>query len=145
MHCELLDREFHTPALVCSRSPFLLTTSEFASALICAIIYLLQSVPYHQNFTLSNRTFINSSLNSHKSLRLASPRKAINLSRLCRRISFSLFGGVVPWNAMNTTKRGCCWEWQSGSCSSFHRQFVVTSIVQDGDGPELASQDNNEK
>lgn len=30
MHCMLLDREFHTPALVCSRSPFLLTT-------ICAI------------------------------------------------------------------------------------------------------------
>ncbi|KAL4067825.1 fungal-specific transcription factor domain-containing protein [Scleroderma citrinum] len=30
MHCNLLDREFHTPSLVCSRSPFLLTT-------ICAI------------------------------------------------------------------------------------------------------------
>ncbi|KIO13589.1 hypothetical protein M404DRAFT_122870 [Pisolithus tinctorius Marx 270] len=30
MHCGLLDREFHTPSLVCSRSPFLLTT-------ICAI------------------------------------------------------------------------------------------------------------
>ncbi|KII88176.1 hypothetical protein PLICRDRAFT_54030 [Plicaturopsis crispa FD-325 SS-3] len=30
MHCNLLDRDFHTPALVCSRSPFLLTT-------ICAI------------------------------------------------------------------------------------------------------------
>lgn len=26
MHCNLLDRNFHTPALVCSRSPFLLTT-----------------------------------------------------------------------------------------------------------------------
>ncbi|KAG1863638.1 fungal-specific transcription factor domain-containing protein [Suillus subalutaceus] len=30
VHCELFDREFHTPSLVCSRSPFLLTT-------ICAI------------------------------------------------------------------------------------------------------------
>ncbi|KAF8621511.1 hypothetical protein AX15_007741 [Amanita polypyramis BW_CC] len=30
MHCSLLDRDFHTPSLVCSRSPFLLTT-------ICAI------------------------------------------------------------------------------------------------------------
>lgn len=30
MHCGLLDRQFHTPSLVCSRSPFLLTT-------ICAI------------------------------------------------------------------------------------------------------------
>ncbi|KAI0034048.1 fungal-specific transcription factor domain-containing protein [Vararia minispora EC-137] len=30
MHCNVLDRDFHTPALVCSRSPFLLTT-------ICAI------------------------------------------------------------------------------------------------------------
>ncbi|ESK91396.1 prib protein [Moniliophthora roreri MCA 2997] len=30
MHCNLLDRNFHTPSLVCSRSPFLLTT-------ICAI------------------------------------------------------------------------------------------------------------
>jgi hypothetical protein len=30
MHCHLLDQEFHTPALVCSRSPFLLTS-------ICAI------------------------------------------------------------------------------------------------------------
>ncbi|KAI0273517.1 fungal-specific transcription factor domain-containing protein [Gloeopeniophorella convolvens] len=30
MHCNLLDRDFHTPSLVCSRSPFLLTT-------ICAI------------------------------------------------------------------------------------------------------------
>ncbi|KAF9227599.1 hypothetical protein BS17DRAFT_856106 [Gyrodon lividus] len=30
MHCHLLDREFHTPSLICSRSPFLLTT-------ICAI------------------------------------------------------------------------------------------------------------
>ncbi|TDL24905.1 hypothetical protein BD410DRAFT_744627 [Rickenella mellea] len=29
-HCNLLDRNFHTPSLVCSRSPFLLTT-------ICAI------------------------------------------------------------------------------------------------------------
>lgn len=27
MHCSLLDKNFHTPALVCSRSPFLLTTS----------------------------------------------------------------------------------------------------------------------
>jgi hypothetical protein len=27
MHCNLLDRDFHTPSLVCSRSPFLLTTS----------------------------------------------------------------------------------------------------------------------
>ncbi|KAF8237671.1 hypothetical protein L208DRAFT_476330 [Tricholoma matsutake] len=26
MHCRLLDRDFHTPSLVCSRSPFLLTT-----------------------------------------------------------------------------------------------------------------------
>ncbi|KAG2019940.1 nuclear protein [Coprinopsis cinerea AmutBmut pab1-1] len=26
MHCNLLDRNFHTPSLVCSRSPFLLTT-----------------------------------------------------------------------------------------------------------------------
>ncbi|KAF7986615.1 hypothetical protein HWV62_26410 [Athelia sp. TMB] len=26
MHCTLLDRDFHTPSLVCSRSPFLLTT-----------------------------------------------------------------------------------------------------------------------
>ncbi|KAG6873782.1 hypothetical protein C0995_011007 [Termitomyces sp. Mi166 len=26
MHCNLLDRSFHTPSLVCSRSPFLLTT-----------------------------------------------------------------------------------------------------------------------
>jgi hypothetical protein len=30
MHCHLLDQSFHTPALVCSRSPFLLTS-------ICAI------------------------------------------------------------------------------------------------------------
>ncbi|KAI0053938.1 hypothetical protein FA95DRAFT_1579033 [Auriscalpium vulgare] len=30
MHCNLLDRDFHTPSLVCSRSPFLLTT-------ICAV------------------------------------------------------------------------------------------------------------
>ncbi|KAF8731638.1 hypothetical protein AX14_004546 [Amanita brunnescens Koide BX004] len=30
MHCSMLEREFHTPSLVCSRSPFLLTT-------ICAI------------------------------------------------------------------------------------------------------------
>ncbi|KAH7914020.1 fungal-specific transcription factor domain-containing protein [Hygrophoropsis aurantiaca] len=30
IHCDLFDRDFHTPALVCSRSPFLLTT-------ICAI------------------------------------------------------------------------------------------------------------
>ncbi|TFK72762.1 hypothetical protein BDN72DRAFT_894569 [Pluteus cervinus] len=30
MHCNLFDRNFHTPSLVCSRSPFLLTT-------ICAI------------------------------------------------------------------------------------------------------------
>ncbi|KAJ7137857.1 fungal-specific transcription factor domain-containing protein [Mycena epipterygia] len=30
MHCNLLDGDFHTPSLVCSRSPFLLTT-------ICAI------------------------------------------------------------------------------------------------------------
>ncbi|KAH7929661.1 hypothetical protein BV22DRAFT_1102319 [Leucogyrophana mollusca] len=30
VHCNLFDRDFHTPALVCSRSPFLLTT-------ICAI------------------------------------------------------------------------------------------------------------
>ncbi|KAI0306674.1 fungal-specific transcription factor domain-containing protein [Multifurca ochricompacta] len=30
MHCNMLDRDFHTPSLVCSRSPFLLTT-------ICAI------------------------------------------------------------------------------------------------------------
>lgn len=28
MHCNLLDRAFHTPSLVCSRSPFLLTTSK---------------------------------------------------------------------------------------------------------------------
>jgi hypothetical protein len=27
-HCSLLDRNFHTPSLVCSRSPFLLTTSK---------------------------------------------------------------------------------------------------------------------
>jgi hypothetical protein len=27
MHCNLLNRNFHTPSLVCSRSPFLLTTS----------------------------------------------------------------------------------------------------------------------
>jgi len=27
-HCNLLDSGFHTPSLVCSRSPFLLTTSE---------------------------------------------------------------------------------------------------------------------
>lgn len=27
MHCHLLDQDFHTPALVCSRSPFLLTSS----------------------------------------------------------------------------------------------------------------------
>ncbi|KAJ8092554.1 hypothetical protein PM082_006879 [Marasmius tenuissimus] len=30
MHCHILDRNFHTPSLICSRSPFLLTT-------ICAI------------------------------------------------------------------------------------------------------------
>ena len=28
MHCNILDRNFHTPSLICSRSPFLLTTSE---------------------------------------------------------------------------------------------------------------------
>ncbi|KAJ3504579.1 hypothetical protein NLJ89_g7865 [Agrocybe chaxingu] len=33
MHCSLLDRNFHTPSLVCSRSPFLLTTtSKFYTA-----------------------------------------------------------------------------------------------------------------
>jgi hypothetical protein len=26
LQCNLLDRNFHTPSLVCSRSPFLLTT-----------------------------------------------------------------------------------------------------------------------
>jgi hypothetical protein len=28
MHAHVLDRDFHTPSLVCSRSPFLLTTSK---------------------------------------------------------------------------------------------------------------------
>ena len=28
MHINVLDRDFHTPSLVCSRSPFLLTTSK---------------------------------------------------------------------------------------------------------------------
>ncbi|KAI6132068.1 hypothetical protein EDD16DRAFT_1534431 [Pisolithus croceorrhizus] len=37
MHCGLLDRQFHTPSLVCSRSPFLLTT-------ICAIASKFYSV-----------------------------------------------------------------------------------------------------
>jgi hypothetical protein len=31
VHCELFSREFHTPSLVCSRSPFLLTTSKFTT------------------------------------------------------------------------------------------------------------------
>jgi hypothetical protein len=31
MHCSLLDPDFHTPSLVCSRSPFLLTTSTNSS------------------------------------------------------------------------------------------------------------------
>ncbi|KAF7322274.1 hypothetical protein HMN09_00004800 [Mycena chlorophos] len=44
MHCNLLDPNFHTPALVCSRSPFLLTT-------ICAIA----SKFYDRNPELHNK------------------------------------------------------------------------------------------
>ncbi|KAG6816697.1 hypothetical protein H0H87_003785 [Tephrocybe sp. NHM501043] len=46
MHCNLLDRNFHTPSLVCSRSPFLLTT-------ICSIAskYYLPNPSLHPRLT----------------------------------------------------------------------------------------------
>ena len=42
MHCSLLDRNFHTPALVCSRSPFLLTTSTFC---VTSLLPLISQFP----------------------------------------------------------------------------------------------------
>ncbi|KAG6908579.1 hypothetical protein DXG01_004065 [Tephrocybe rancida] len=46
MHCNLLDKTFHTPSLVCSRSPFLLTT-------ICSIAakYYLPTPSLHPRLT----------------------------------------------------------------------------------------------
>lgn len=126
MHCELFDREFHTPSLVCSRSPFLLTTSKFTFLPVFATIYLPQFVLYHQSFTLSNRNFTSSLLNLHKSSHLVCLPKVINLLRSCRRISSSLYGGAVQWSGMSTTRRGYCWEWQSGLCL-----FISLTICSD--------------
>lgn len=37
MHCSLLVQDFHTPSLVCSRSPFLLTVSAYLHPLSCLL------------------------------------------------------------------------------------------------------------
>ncbi|KAG1734300.1 fungal-specific transcription factor domain-containing protein [Suillus lakei] len=65
VHCELFDREFHTPSLVCSRSPFLLTTTT----------YLTQFVRYHQNFTPSDRNFTSSLQELAQKLAFSVPAK----------------------------------------------------------------------
>jgi len=41
MHCSLLERNFHTPSLVCSRSPFLLTTSTYS---LCTCLHLVTQI-----------------------------------------------------------------------------------------------------
>ncbi|KAH8813625.1 fungal-specific transcription factor domain-containing protein [Flagelloscypha sp. PMI_526] len=57
-HVPLLEREFHTPALVCSRSPFLLTT-------ICAIA--AKFLPAEENVITLQPSTTNSPTNGHSS------------------------------------------------------------------------------
>ncbi|KAG0695278.1 fungal-specific transcription factor domain-containing protein [Suillus ampliporus] len=66
MHCELLDRDFHTPSLVCSRSPFLLTT-------ICAISskFYTQRPELHQQLAeLAQKLAFSVAAKGYKSLEI---------------------------------------------------------------------------
>ncbi|KAJ8589697.1 hypothetical protein M405DRAFT_817576 [Rhizopogon salebrosus TDB-379] len=66
VHCELFDREFHTPSLVCSRSPFLLTT-------ICAIsskFYTPQPELHQQLAELAQKLAFSVPAKGYKSLEI---------------------------------------------------------------------------
>lgn len=66
MHCHLLDRDFHTPSLVCSRSPFLLTT-------ICAIsskFYEKKPDLHNQLVELAKRLAFNVPAKGYKSVEI---------------------------------------------------------------------------
>lgn len=77
MHCNLLDRSFHTPSLVCSRSPFLLTTSA-SHTILCSY---LPPLP----LTL---TFIVCSISSK--FYTAKPELHPKLTELAKKLAFSV-------------------------------------------------------
>ncbi|EIW84743.1 hypothetical protein CONPUDRAFT_116908 [Coniophora puteana RWD-64-598 SS2] len=65
-HCSLLDRDLHTPSLICSRSPFLLTT-------ICAIaarFYSAKPELYGQLMELAKKLAFSVPLKGYKSLEI---------------------------------------------------------------------------
>ena len=89
-HCSLLDRDFHTPSLVCSRSPFLLTTSEFChvKALSFLSVHLVCSIASR---FYSKKPELHSRLNNlAKSLAFSVPERGYKSVEVCPPIRLTL-------------------------------------------------------
>ena len=106
MHCHLLDQEFHTPALVCSRSPFLLTSS------MLLVPYLLKN-RFHQNRSLRYRLQVLHAP-SRASCTIDGACAKARFHRACSRLQIS-------WNRTSLSLAHimgmwCCWAvwvWQN--------------------------------
>lgn len=146
MHCELFDREFHTPSLVCSRSPFLLTTSKLTtphmcndlSFAVCAISskFYTQRPELHQQLAeLAQKLAFSVPAKGYKSLEIVQAYLLLTLwgcgavERYEYDKTWLLLGMAIRFVSLHLT-------------DSLH---LVTSIIQDGDRPEPTSEDNDER
>lgn len=133
MHCNLLDRDFHTPSLVCSRSPFLLTTSESTLSSEEHALNCLKFAPYRRGFIPLGQSFTASLQKYQTSWRLLYLPEGINLWRSSKPICCSRYGEQVLSSAMNRIKLGCFLVWRFGkSQKTFHLFFLKSDGIGDG-------------
>lgn len=146
MHCELFDREFHTPSLVCSRSPFLLTTSKFTtphmpndlSFAVCAISskFYTQRPELHQQLAeLAQKLAFSVPAKGYKSLEIV---QAYLLLTLWGCGAVERYEYDKTWLLLGMAIRFV-------SLHFVDSVYSVTSLIQDGDRPESASEDNNDQ
>ena len=133
MHCNLLDRDFHSPSLVCSRSPFLLTTSESTLSSEERALNCLKFAPYQRGFIPLGQSFTANFQKYQTSWRLLYLPEGINLWRSSRPICCSRYGEQALSNVMSRTKLGCFSVWRYGKIQkTFH--FFPYSLMAFGDG-----------
>lgn len=146
VHCELFDREFHTPSLVCSRSPFLLTTSKFTtlhmrndlSFAVCAISskFYTQRPELHQQLVeLAQKLAFSVPAKGYKSLEIV---QAYLLLTLWGCGAVERYEYDKTWLLLGMAIRFV-------SPRFLDSEYSVTSVIQDGDRPELASEDNDDQ
>ena len=129
MHCNLLDRDFHTPSLVCSRSPFLLTTSTQFPQIFSQIINNLDSSLFNRIKILHRA--------SRSSLPLNGTREEARIR--CSRSRLQIRRNRTSLPPLDFIRLRC-----SGTVRKRYNVVDAGDGYSDGHGFEFASEDGNE-